>query len=190
MRHLATETDMDAKGGAARVHAGALLAGLPDRWRHTQAVAARAWSVRETVEPEDREVLMAAAWLHDIGYSPEAHDTGYHPIDGARIAQRRGWPLRVAALIAHHSGASFVAHESGLDDELEAYPDEHSPVTDALLYADQTTGQRGERATAPERIAESLRRHGPDSANARAADRRTPYLLAAVARVEERLAAR
>jgi putative nucleotidyltransferase with HDIG domain len=187
MQHLATETDMDAKGGSARAQAGALLAGLPDRWRHTQAVAARAWSVRETVEPEDREVLMAAAWLHDIGYSAEAEDTGFHPLDGARMAQRRGWPPRVAALIANHSGAAFVAHEAGLDDELEAYPDEHSPVTDALAYADQTTGQRGERLAAADRIAESVRRHGPDSANARAQDVRTPYLLDAVARVEASL---
>ena len=38
-----------------------------------------------------------------------------------------------------------------------------------------------------ERIADVLQRHGPDSPNARARVERVPYLLAATARVENRL---
>jgi HD superfamily phosphodiesterase len=30
------------------------------------------------------DLLEAAAWLHDIGYSPEIAVSGFHPLDGAR----------------------------------------------------------------------------------------------------------
>ena len=34
--------------------------------------------------------LVAAAWLHDIGYAPELVETGFHPLDGARYLRREG----------------------------------------------------------------------------------------------------
>ncbi|WP_349497869.1 HD domain-containing protein [Actinoallomurus iriomotensis] len=52
---------------------------LPRRWAHTQGVAGRAESLAG-----EADLLAAAAWLHDIGYSPEVVDTGFHPLDGAR----------------------------------------------------------------------------------------------------------
>src|SRR5664279_3414831 len=62
-----------------------LLAGLSDRWDHTREVAARgARSVAAAVPDENRRLLVDAAWLHDIGYSPEVCRTGFHPLDGAR----------------------------------------------------------------------------------------------------------
>jgi putative nucleotidyltransferase with HDIG domain len=184
MRYLAADTQVDE----ARVLAAAVLADLPDRWSHTMAVAGRARAIRRTVKPADGSTLVAAAWLHDVGYAAEAQDCGFHPLDGARLVERQGWPPRIAALVAHHSGALFVARASGLGDALSVYPDEGSLVTDALLYADQTTGPRGETLPVAQRIEESLRRHGPDSANARVSIDRTAFLLAAVARVEMRLA--
>ena len=54
-----------------------LLAGLDDRWDHTREVAARARSVAAAVPDEDRGLLVDAAWLHDIGYSPQAARTGF-----------------------------------------------------------------------------------------------------------------
>ena len=53
---------------------------LPERWLHTQGVATRAAELATTVAPEDRSVLIAAAWLHDIGYAPALRDTGFHPL--------------------------------------------------------------------------------------------------------------
>jgi hypothetical protein len=57
-----------------------------------------------------------------------------------------------------------------------------------LIYADQTTSPTGNPCTVEERMTEMLARHGPTSAQARVHPARGPYLLAAVARVEQRLA--
>ena len=59
------------------------LGGMGDRWRHTQAVAVRARSAGAAVEPHDRDLVVAAGWLHDIGYADSVADTGLHPLDGA-----------------------------------------------------------------------------------------------------------
>jgi hypothetical protein len=172
----------------ARALAGGVLIAQPDRWRHTMAVAARAEELTGAVAPDDRQVLLAAAWLHDVGYSPDIATTGFHPLDGARFLDREaGWPPRLCALVAHHSGARFVARPLGLHLQLNTYPDERSPVTDALAYADQTVGARGERLPMEERLADMLRRHGPGSANASVHEIRGPYLRAAAERVEQRL---
>ena len=173
--------------GAARSLAYQVLGPLPRRWAHTRTVAAQARAVAHCVEPQDRDLLQAAAWLHDIGYAPAAVDTGFHPLDGARLAVRLDWPPRVTALIAHHSGALFVARASGWAEELAVFPNEASPVTDALIYADQTTGPTGWVLPPAVRIAGSLARHGLDSPQQRAAAQRTPHLLAAVNRVHARL---
>lgn len=172
---------------AARLLAYQVLKPLPGRWSHTRTVAAQARAVAQAVEPQDRDLLQAAAWLHDIGYAPAAVDTGFHPLDGARLAARLDWPPRLTALIAHHSGALFVARTSGWAEELAAYPNEASAVTDALIYADQTTGPTGWVLPAAVRIAGSLAHHGSDSPQQHAAAQRTPHLLAAISRVHVRL---
>jgi putative nucleotidyltransferase with HDIG domain len=172
---------------AARDLAWQAIGAIESRWLHTAAVARRADELLDTVPDEDRDVLVAAAWLHDIGYGEMARDTGFHPLDGARLLDRRRWPARIGALVAHHSGARLMAREWGLANELAAYPDEASAVSDALTYADQTTGFRGERLPIDVRIAEMLRRHGPDSPNARIHHLRRPLLLATAERVERRL---
>jgi putative nucleotidyltransferase with HDIG domain len=173
----------------ARDLAQVLLDGMTERWRHTIAVARRAEEVAGTVDDADRNDLIAAAWLHDIGYAERIRDTGFHPLDGARHLERLHWPGRISALVAHHSGARFVARARGLAGALAAYPDERSAVSDALTYADQTVGPRGERLTITDRLADMLRRHGPDSPNAHVHDARAPYILAAGDRVRLRLAA-
>lgn len=89
--------------------------------------------------------------------------------------------------MAHHSGAWYVAQLRGLADELAAYPRESSPAADALTYADQTIGPDGTLTDVQSRMADMLRRHGPDSDNARAHHLRGPHLLATAERVERRL---
>jgi putative nucleotidyltransferase with HDIG domain len=166
-----------------------LLGNLPERWRHTVGVAERAAGLTETIGDDDPALLVAAAWLHDIGYADEVADTGFHPLDGARYLDRRRWPSRLSALVAHHSGACFVAEARGLSDAISAYPREESALSDALTYADQTIGPGGRPMTVRQRNAEMLARHGPDSPNARARHLREPCLLTIAARVERRLAA-
>jgi predicted hydrolase (HD superfamily) len=136
----------------------------------------------------DGEVLLAAAWLHDIGYSAALHDTGFHPVDGARYLAVGGWPSRIVGLVAHHSAALCVARVRGFAAEIGAFAREESLVADALIYADQTVGPDGRVMTVEDRLADMLRRHGPDSPNAAAHDQRAPLMLAAVRRVEQRLA--
>jgi putative nucleotidyltransferase with HDIG domain len=170
---------------AAQDLAHELLADLPGRWRHTAGVARRAEEVAATIGDDDADLLVAAAWLHDIGYAEPVRDSGFHPLDGGRYLRRHGWPDRLAALVAHHSGACFVAEVRGLS--LADFPHEESPLADALTYADQTIGPDGRSMSVPERIADMLARHGPDSPNAVAHPRRGPYLLAVADRVTSRL---
>jgi putative nucleotidyltransferase with HDIG domain len=171
----------------APAYAEYLLDQLPDRWRHTVAVASRAGQLAVTVDPVDRWVLVAAAWLHDIGYSALARDTGFHPLDGAAFLEQNGWPDRVAGLVAYHSGADFLAGAHGLTEQLARFSHERSAVADALTYADQTTGPHGEPMAINDRRAEALARHGPGSAQIQVRCAREPFLLATGRRVEARL---
>src|SRR5438128_6751723 len=54
------------------------------RWPHVQAVAARAARIAPAFGSH-ADVLVAAGWLHDIGYAPELAATGFHPLDGGRF---------------------------------------------------------------------------------------------------------
>ncbi len=173
----------------ARDLAQILLDGQTERWRHTIGVARRAEELVDTVD-DSAEILISAAWLHDIGYSPAVRETGFHPLDGARYLDRLRWPRRLSALVAHHSGASFLARAYGVSAELDEYPHEESAVSDALTYADLRVGPAGRRMTLEERATDMLERHGPDSPNAHAHHLRWPYLLEVAERVERRLSSR
>jgi HD superfamily phosphodiesterase len=163
------------------------VAPLGRRWRHVQAVAARATDLATAVPEAERAQLVAAAWLHDIGYSPEIGHTGFHPLDGARYLRTAGWPARLVNLVAHHSGARFEAAERGLSRELAEFPFEDSPLLDALVLADLTTGPEGERLTYEQRIAEILQRYSPSDPVHRTWLAAKPVIAEAVARAERRL---
>ncbi|MFI6073793.1 HD domain-containing protein [Actinoplanes sp. NPDC051343] len=165
-----------------------LLAELPERWRHSVGVARQAERLGNAVPGvAEFETLVAAAWLHDIGYVEALHDSGFHPLDGGLHLRRLGWPDRIVALVAHHSEARWVAEARGLADRLGEFACEHSAVADALAYADQTVGPNGRVMGLEQRFEDMLRRHGPDSPNAAVHPRRAPLLRAAVKRVEQRL---
>jgi putative nucleotidyltransferase with HDIG domain len=183
-----TSTAPTGRTLVARALAEVLLRELPERWQHTVAVAARAHHLAVTVDEADRELLVIAGWLHDIGYSPALRRSGFHPLDGAGYLDRHGWPRRIAALVAHHSGAQFVADAIGLGPALRPYPAERSAVADARTYADQTTGPAGQLLPIRARLADMLTRHGPHSPQARVHHLREPYLLTIAERVEQRLA--
>ena len=91
--------------------------------------------------------------------------------------------------MAHHSAAGLVAAIHGLADPMGCFPAARyawGPVADALTFADQTTGPDGE---VEDRLTDMLRRHGPDSPNARAHAQRAPAIRAAVRRTVQRLRA-
>ncbi len=166
-----------------------LLAPLGNRWAHVQAVAEQASRIAPAVLPADeREILIAAAWLHDIGYAPSLATTGLHPLDGARHLEALGVDRRLCCLVAHHSGATFEAEERGYAPELAAFDREDSPVMDALTYADMTTGPAGQRLAFEARITEILERYPPGDPVHRAISRSRPTLAAAVDRTARQLA--
>jgi predicted hydrolase (HD superfamily) len=160
---------------------------LGDRWRHTQAVAARAADLSAGVPTSDRDILVVAAWLHDLGYAPPIAASRFHPLDGARYLSREGYSPRLCALVAHHSAATCEATERGLLDELCAWPQEEGPVPDALWMADMTTGPTGELVDYPSRLAEILSRYEADSVVGRAMSNARPVIQQAIARTRERL---
>jgi hypothetical protein len=162
------------------------LAPVDSRWDHCRGVALRAQQVQTAVAPDDRAVLVTAAYLHDLGYAPELVRHNFHPLDGAIWLRAQGLQ-RLAGLVAHHTAASFEAQTHGLVDELAAFVDERSAVTDALAYSDLTTGPRGELVTVAERLGEIERRYGHTSPVVRALVRASDALSGMVARTEERL---
>lgn len=165
-----------------------LVEPLGRRWSHVKAVAARAAELVVPVPAARRDQLIAAAWLHDVGYAPEIGHTGFHPLDGARYLRSEGWPDGIVNLVAHHSGARFEAKQRGLADELAEFSCPDGPLLDALALADLTTGPSGEPLTYDERIAEILRRYPEDNPVHKAWLEAEPVLRKSVGRVEVRLA--
>jgi hypothetical protein len=173
----------------AKSQAENLMAPLGDRWRHVQAVGSEARRVGlalADLRDDDHDALVAAAYLHDIGYASSLKRLGFHPVDGAQFLRDQGYE-RLARLVAYHSGAQLEAEERGLLDELAAFPVEDGPVLDALTHADMTTGPAGGAMTLQERIGEILRRYPPDDPVHRAIRRAHPYLQAAIDRTLDRL---
>jgi hypothetical protein len=135
----------------------------------------------------DADLVVAAAWLHDVGYAPRLRRSGFHPLDGAAYLWVSGWPADLCALVARHSGAEFVAEVQGLSAQLADFAVPDPALLDVLTYADQTIGPGGVAMQVEDRIADMLRRHGQDSPNARAPPRRGPHLLAVAQRIRARL---
>jgi len=162
---------------------------LPSRWAHTLGVAAQARSLAPILGG-DRDLLIAAALLHDIGYGPDLIDTGFHPLDGARFlgdtAQASDMLCR---LVAHHSCALIEADERGLDLQLSReFQPARSDLTDALIYCDMTAGPDGQRMHVDQRLADIRARYGPEDPVSRALTRSAPLLTDAVTRVIRKLA--
>jgi putative nucleotidyltransferase with HDIG domain len=171
----------------ARDLARSLLAeALPRRWAHVQSVAAKAERAAASLTLSG-EALVVAAWLHDVGYAPDAIDTEFHPLDGARYLAGLGASERVVNLVARHSYAILEAELRGVGHRLAVFPDEEGPVRDALWYCDLTTSPDGEPVSARERIAEIKERYGPGDIVTQFITEGAAELLAAVERTERRL---
>lgn len=164
---------------AAKSDAEILLRTLEPRWSHVSVVGSRA-EVIEQVAP----AVAAAAWLHDVGYSPALVATGLHALDGALWCREQGYPDEVVSLVAHHTGASFEAAERGLANELARVPAPGGHLLDLLNYLDLTTGRGGQDVSAQDRVKEILGRYEPDSPVHKAVARSGPDLLESARRGE------
>jgi hypothetical protein len=171
--------------------AAKLLAHSPSRrWRHVEGVAARAAEVSSRLGGVER-VVVAAAWLHDVGYSPDLVVTGFHPLDGARFLRREGFDDRVTCLVAHHSYAGVEAELRGLGPTLnEEFQREESLTSAALCYCDMTTSPDGDRVDVADRLEEIRTRYGPADVVTQFVDLAESEIVWTVRRVEGLLHAR
>jgi hypothetical protein len=161
---------------------------LPRRWAHTRGVAAQAETIRPILG-NDADLVTAAAWLHDIGYSPTLAKTGFHPLDGARyLRDVHHADPRLCNLVAHHTCAMIEAEERGLAEELGR---EFAHLPDAsqkaLTYCDMTTGPDGERLTPDDRLREISSRYGPGHIVTASVRRAEPSLLEAFGAVQRQI---
>lgn len=165
-----------------------LLSPLGDRWHHVLGVVNRARYVATLFTENDAKYLIAAAYLHDVGYAPALVTSGFHPLDGAKYIADRG-DLRLASLVAHHSGARFEAAFRGLSDQIRQFPMESSAVADALTYCDLMTGPTGLPVTFKQRTAGILNRYDEQSTVVVAYKQALPSISLQVARTVKRLKA-
>jgi predicted hydrolase (HD superfamily) len=162
-----------------------LEAPLPRRWAHVQGVARQARSLAPILG-DDADLLESAAWLHDIGYSPELAVTGFHPLDGARyLRDEESAGAVLCGLVAYHSCAINEAEDRGLADELAA---EFAPASrflaDALTYCDMTTTPDGQRVQVENRLSEIQARYGAGHLVTRFIQRSSTHLVGAVRAIE------
>ncbi|MGL5830164.1 MAG: HD domain-containing protein [Angustibacter sp.] len=149
----------------ARSVAERFMPALGRRWDHVRAVAARAADL--PFEAVDREVLVAAAYVHDIGYASALAVTGFHPLDGARFLRAEGRD-ELAVLVAHHSNARGEAALRGMNEYEDEFPYGATLLDDALTICDMTTSPDGHPISLDERIVEIVDRYGADHVTARA----------------------
>ena len=173
----------------ARSLAAQYLSSAPRRWAHVQGVAATAEVVAPVLDTEHINEIVAACWLHDVGYAPDVAKTGFHPVDGASFARSAGMPDLVVSLIAFHTGSVFEAQQRELLADLSVFAAPPRDVLDIVTYADMTTSPSGEPISAEARVEEILSRYEEDDPVFAAVSTSAPELLAAVTRVEERLSA-
>jgi len=180
--------DMSETDWAAELARKLLEAPLPRRWAHVQGVAAQARSLAPILG-DDADLLEAAAWLHDIGYSPELADTGFHPLDGARyLRDIEHADTALCRLVANHSCAILEAEERGLADVLASeFPFPHPKLSDALAYCDMTTTPTGDMVSVHDRLSEITERYGPNSVVTKFIRKAQPQLVSSVVRTGQLL---
>lgn len=160
------------------------MAGMGDRWLHVQAVGAKAASLSS--RPPD-DVVVCAAWLHDVGYAESVSVTGFHPLDGARFLQSLEAPEEIIGLVAYHSGAEYEAEQRGLTAELAELVRPDQANLDFLTLVDMTTSPAGEPVSVEERIAEILDRYSSEHPVNKAIESSQAYLRQCAERAEARL---
>lgn len=156
--------------------AAAHMAEMGSRWAHVQAAGRTAEALAVETGRVSRTVV-AAAWLHDIGYADAVGSLGFHPVDGARFLAGRCAPKELVSLVAYHSGAAYEADERGLAEELAAFTLPMSVNLDILTLVDMSTGPTGTRVYVEDRLDEIVKRYPPSDPVHRAVSRSRRALI-------------
>ncbi|MFV0260179.1 MAG: HD domain-containing protein [Acidimicrobiales bacterium] len=148
-------------------------------------VAERARRFGSCHDLDTADLLVAAGYLHDIGYAEPVHDTGFHPVDGARYLRRLGYDERLVTLVARHTCARIEAELWNLDHVMDdEFPDDPSLPHDELLFCDLTTSPEGYEVSVGHRLADIRRRYPPSSFVVQFVERAEPDLLAGAWRAQ------
>jgi len=147
-----------ASGRAAEAQSLArhLLGHDPRRLRHVAGTARAAGFVAAHVTEVHEDVILAAAWLHDIGHAGHLVRSGFHPLDGALYLREAGWDEDVVGLVAHHSHSRVVADHLGIGSELALFEAVDSLDADTLTFADVIAGSNGQGVSASKGLAQIL----------------------------------
>ena len=169
---------------------GALAESIPRRWAHAQQAAGRAGELEGVLDRAELELLVASAWVHDIGYAPDAVRTGFGPLDSALHLQSLRAPDRLVALTAHIAAIVLEADQRDLSEAYAPFVDEGgTPVRDGFWWCCTTSGTDGSPVTLQQRIEGWRRDHGHDTIILRWIEEATPEIEAAIHRTASRAAA-
>ena len=146
-----------------------LLADEDTRLSHVRTAGFLASRLAGLFGADDTALLVAAASLHDIGYSAQVVRTGFHPLDGGLYLQAAGYPERLTALIAHHSLACLMAPAPVLEELSRDFPRERSLLVDALVYSDMHSAPDGRIIRGETRLADIAARRPTEYQARRAA---------------------
>jgi len=120
----------------ARDVAQELLGGYPELLDHSAQAAEHAARACSQLPQSRGPEVVAAAWLHDIGYRDTLVRTAFHPLDGALYLMDGTWPDRVVRLVAHHSLACLEAPFYGVAHHLSVIEPVVGVDADVLISAD------------------------------------------------------
>lgn len=133
-----------------------LLSNDLNRSKHTRTVVHLCHKIANQVniDAEAKELLIASAYLHDIGYSPVIADTGFYPYDGYIYLKENNWPDELCQLVLRHSQAHKMGdlippqverlYEQGIDSRI------HN-IYKILCIADMMSDTNGRIVTFGER---------------------------------------
>ena len=159
-----------------------MLESLPKRFEHVKGVVERAYMVSEFLE-NDKEFLISAAYLHDIGYSNLLNKNNFHPLDGALYLKSKNLD-RLASLVAYHSSALFEAELRGFSKQLKQFEKEDSLIDSALTYCDMTTNSEGKQVSFKDRLDNIFSRYDKSTIVYAAMNKSLPKLENDVKRIE------
>jgi len=148
-----------ASGRAAEAQSLArhLLGHDPRRLRHVAGTARAAGFVAAHVPDVHEDLVLSAAWLHDIGHAGHLARSGFHPLDGAVYLHEAGWDDDVVALVALHSHSRVVADHLGLGEAMAMFEAPVGLAADTLTFADVIAGSDGQGVSASRGLAQMLR---------------------------------
>jgi HD superfamily phosphodiesterase len=131
---------------AAQALARRMLSRDPRRLNHVAGTARAAAFVAARVPEVPADLVIAAAWLHDIGHASHLVQSGFHALDGALFLQQGDWDSQIVRLVAHHSHSAVTAPWFGAATALAQFEPLDGLIADALTFADVIAGVDGKGA--------------------------------------------